>query len=356
MAIKYRCPGCGREDVAPEEMTRQRVPCAGCGAVIRLPSVAGESTQGQAIRFRCDGCGKSLTAPAHLAGKKITCKACGRTGIKIPGAPASTSSSSVSTRPRPAPASEPAIAGPAAVDLFGLDEAPLSPQPTRGADDLFADSGASPTVAPAASEEALPPRNKAFEPMSAEKKKKVNKRADKITKEKPSFAGAGMGVSFGTIIAITLFGWRLYRIGHRVTRALDDPPVAGAGFEPGAKFDPKAAAAEMDSDVERMLKEPGAAEAREWLDPAKFPNHGVFEMGNDRARAMTAGFYERGAKRVSVVDVSPMGNALITNTIAVELPSEADKRKQCLEWEVQYLEGEDPTADVGQKYLLIPTD
>jgi ribosomal protein S27E len=354
MAIKYQCPGCGREDVAPEEMARHRLPCAGCGAVIRLPSLSNETTPGQAIRFRCDGCGKALAAPAHLAGKKITCKACGRTGIKIPGSPPSTSPAP--SKPRPAAAPEPAISGPAAVDLYGLDEASPSPQPTRGGDDLFADSGANPTVVRTASEEALPPRNKMFEPMSAEKKKKVNKRADKINKEKPSFAGAGMGVSFGTIIAITLFGWRLYRIGHRVTRGLDDPPVAAAGFEPGEKLDPKAMAAETDRDVERMLKEPGAAEAREWLDPVKFPNHGVFEMGNERARAMIAGFYERGAKRVSVLEVDTLGNALITAMIGVELPSEPDRRKQCLEWETHYLEGEDPSPDVGQKYLLITTD
>ncbi len=284
MAITYRCPGCGREDVAPEEMARHRLPCAGCGAVIRLPSVSTESLPGQAIRFRCSGCGKALTAPAHLAGKKVTCKACGLTGIKIPARPASTPSAPAPAKARPSSGPEPLNAGPAAVDIFGLDEAPSASQPTRAGDDLFADSGASPTVAGAASEESLPPRNKMFEPMSAEKKKKVHKRADKINKEKPSFAGAGIGVSFGTIIAITLFGWRLYRIGHRVTRAMDDdPPVAAAGFEPGEKFDPKAVAAEDDRNVERMLKEPGAAEATEWLDAAKHPNHVVFEMGNDRA-------------------------------------------------------------------------
>ena len=105
-----------------------------------------------------------------------------------------------------------------------------------------------------------------------------------------------------------------------------------------------------------MLKEPGAAEAREWLDAAKHPNHGVFEMGNDRARAMVAGFYERGAKQVSVLDASPLGNAVITAMLAVELPDEPDKRTQCLAWETQYLEGEEPTKDFGQKYLLITTD
>ena len=105
-----------------------------------------------------------------------------------------------------------------------------------------------------------------------------------------------------------------------------------------------------------MLKEPGAAEAAEWLNAAKHPSHGVFEMGNDRARAMVAGFYERGAKQVSVLDASPLGNTVITSMLAVELPDAPDKRAQCLAWEVQYLEGEEPSKDFGQRYLLITTD
>lgn len=366
MTIKFRCPGCGVEDVAAEAMAGQKVSCAGCGGSIRLPSPTPPPAPGDPIRFRCPGCGKALAAPAHLAGKKITCKSCGLTGLKIPGGPASSPSipapapAPTPAKPRPTPGQDPFAAGPSAIDLYGLDEAPQSPTPRpRGAgDDLFADSVARPAVAGTASEEALPPRAGAFEAMTAEKKKKINKRADKIAKASPSFAGAGMSVSFGTIIAITLFGWRLYRIGHRVTRGLDNDkePVAVAPFEPGPAPDPKAAAAEGDRDVARMLKEPGAAEAREWLDPVKYPNHGVFELGNERARAMVAGFYERGARRVSVLDAEPLGNAVVTSMIAVELPDEPDKRAHCLAWETQYLEGEDPTKDLGQKYLLIMTD
>ena len=364
MAIKFRCPGCGTEDIAAEAMAGQKVACAGCGRSIRLPRPTPPAAPGDPIRFRCDGCGKSLSAPAHLAGKKITCKSCGRTGLKIPGGSASTAPASTPApapvKPRPVAGLEPFAADPSAIDLYGLEEAPSPPMPRPGGggDELFADSGATPAVAKSksASGEALPPRAGAFEAMTAEKKKKINKRADKITKAGPSFAGAGLSASFGTIIAITLFGWRLYRIGHKVTRGLDDPPIAAAPFEAGVPLDPKAAAAEGDRDVARMLKEPGAAEAREWLDPARHPDHGVFEMGNERARAMVAGFYERGARRVSVVDASPLGNTIMTAMIAVELPDEPDKRAQCLAWETQYLEGEEATKDLGQKYLLITTD
>ena len=354
MAIKYQCPGCGTGDVVGDEMARQKVTCAGCGRTIRLPSPAAPPNPGDPIRFRCIGCGKSMTAPAHLAGKKVTCKSCGQTGLKVPGGPTPTAAPA---KPGPARAREPVAAGPPAVDPYGLDESPAAPPPRAGgADDLVPPipGRARPSPGPCRME-TLPSR-KAFEPMTAEKKKRINKRADKVNKERPSFAGAGIGVSFGSIIAITLFGWRLYRIGHKVTRGLEDRPAAVAPFEAGVSFDPKAAAAEGDQEVARMLKEPGAAEAREWLDAARHPNHAVMEMGNDRARAMVAGFYERGAKRVSVLDASPLGNTVVTASLAVELPDEPAKRSQCLAWETQYLEGEDPTKDLGQKYLLITTD
>jgi hypothetical protein len=194
----------------------------------------------------------------------------------------------------------------------------------------------------------------AAEPMAAGKT--IRERADAIARASPSFSVAGSGVSLGTIVAIALFGWGLYRIGHRDTRHTDDRPVAAAPVEDGSPLDSKVAAAEGDREADRMLKKPGAAEARQWLDPARHPNHAVYEMGNDRARAMIAGFYERGAKRVSVLAAAPLGDVVVTAVLAIELPDEPDRRSMCLAWEAQYLEGVDPTGDLAQKYLLIMTD
>ena len=197
------------------------------------------------------------------------------------------------------------------------------------------------------------PAGIAAEAMTAEKP--ILGRAPRIAKASLSFAGAGLRVSLGTILAITFLGWRLDRTGHDVALYPGDRPVAGAPFEDGSLLDPKAATAEGDREAERMLRKPGAAEAREWLDPTRHPNHAVLEMGNGRARAMVAGFYDRGAKRVSVLDASPLGNAVVTAMLAIELPDEPDKRSLCLAWETQHLEGVDSTGDLGQKYLLIMT-
>jgi ribosomal protein S27E len=372
MAIKYRCPGCGTEDVADGSMAGRELACGSCGKTLRVPRpstpAASTPSSDETIRFRCVGCGKSLAAPAHLAGKKITCKSCGQTGLKVPGAaasapapaPAEPKATAARPRPTPTPARAPA-GGPSTIDLYGLDDAAPASSAGGGGGGLFADEtpGPPPRAGRSAEEEVPLPSRKAYEPLSAEKKKKIAKRAEKMHKMGP-VGFSSIGVSFGTILAITLFGLRLYRIGHKVTRGLADEHAASAPFEDAGfrpvNVDPKAAAVEGDREVAQMLKEPGAAEAREWLDPAKNPNHAVFEMGNDRARAMIDGFYQRGARRVSVLDASPLGNTVVTNMIAVELPDEPAKRAECLAWEVHYLEGEDPSKDVGQKYLLITTD
>jgi hypothetical protein len=71
---------------------------------------------------------------------------------------------------------------------------------------------------------------------------------------------------------------------------------------------------------------------------------------------MIAGFYDRGAKRVSVLDASKIGNAVVTSQIAVELPDEPGKRTQCLAWEAQSLGEGEPSKDLGWKYLVVTTD
>ena len=94
----------------------------------------------------------------------------------------------------------------------------------------------------------------------------------------------------------------------------------------------------------------------DWLDAAKYPNHSVMEMSAENARAMVAGFYERGAEKVYVLDPTALGNSLVTAQFAVKLPKDAAARQKCLEWEAKYQEQDHPSPDQGQKYLLITTD
>jgi hypothetical protein len=197
-----------------------------------------------------------------------------------------------------------------------------------------------------------PPRMQAYKPLSEAKKKRIAKNAAKADRMKPS--NATFGVSFGTALAIALIGWRFYRAFHRYERAAPQAnAVQAATLE---DFDPKAIIAAMDKEVEKMVAEPSTAEARDWLDTAKYPNHGVMEMSIENAREMVGGFYQRGAEKVYVFDPTTLGNTVITAQIGVTLPSDTAQRKQCLAWAAKYEGGEPPSPDQGQKYLLITTD
>ena len=115
----------------------------------------------------------------------------------------------------------------------------------------------------------------------------------------------------------------------------------------------------LDKDAEDDVKGPKAAEAREWLDP-KHKNHGVFELGNDQARKVVEGFYKarrcgglRHRDRLALVTRrSPTRSSL-------SCPLDPQARKSCFScWEQEsgILEGEEPTADVGQRFLSYTTD
>jgi hypothetical protein len=80
------------------------------------------------------------------------------------------------------------------------------------------------------------------------------------------------------------------------------------------------------------------------------------KMDAEKARAMVAGFYERGAEKVYVLEPAPVANAVITAMFAVKLPSDPAQRKQCFEWQARQNEGEEPSPDYGEKYLMIETD
>ena len=282
-------------------------------------------------------CGVRLKTKDENAGRSLRCPKCGQM-IAVP-------SAGPVTRPPVAAARQTRAAEPVPADLYGLDDLP-APAASSGARDEgpFAQTAAS-------TEEKLPPRA-GYAPMSEAKKKKIAKRAAKVDKSKPSYAGASVGISLGAVLAIALFGWRLYRVTHGVARVLNHVNAS-------AKDDPateKAIAAEVSRAVEQMVNDPTTAEAREWLDAAKHPKHVVFEMGNDRAREMVAGFYDRGAERVYVLEPSTIEGAVVTAEFAVKLPTDPAKRKECLAFAAPYLEEDGPIADEGQKYLVISTD
>ena len=144
------------------------------------------------------------------------------------------------------------------------------------------------------------------------------------------------------------------RVMNRFNRAA--ARARAAETAPAEVINPRALIAEIDKHADEQIAQSTTAEARDWLDTTKYPNHAVMEMSIEKARAMVAGFYERGAERVYVLDPTTLGDTVLTAQFAVKLPQDPAQRKQCFEWEASQQEGEDPSPDLGQKYLLITTD
>jgi ribosomal protein S27E len=354
MIITAQCPGCDKPYSINEKYAGRKVPCPKCGQTMVVPAAEGAPPAAARLRVACENCGKGHFVAAGHAGKKTVCKSCGAT-FRIPSGSPSTARGEPVPSPSGGAAAKAALApappAPEALDVYGLEEEPVAPQTPGGPS-----SGAAlPTVAAGDGDAAPPPpRMKAYKPLSEAQKKKIAKRADKLDRTRPS--NATLGVSFGAVLAFALVGWRMYRIMNRFQRAAARAEAQQSAPADVEVMDPRTAAAETDKEVTAMIAQPSTAEARDWLDPAKYPNHAVMEMSPDRAREMVAGFYERGAVKVYVLDPTLIGGTLLTAQIAVQLPQDPAQRKPCLEWAVKYEEGAQPSPDVGQKYLLITTD
>ncbi len=369
MPIMVTCPGCGRKYAASEKQAGRSLACQQCGGSIAVPAPAQAQAAatggGPMLRFTCDQCGKPHAIAAEHAGKKTICVKCGAR-IRIPGeSPAAKTAPALSTATAPAPSTttrKPAAAAvsapaknpaaprevpPAGLDIYGLEEA-LADAPMHSP---AMPAGASASAASGDESSMPPPKRLDYAPISEAKKKKIARRAAKADRLKPS--NATVGVSFGAVIAFALVGWRIYRVVHRFERAAraDDAQVATM-----EDFDPKKILAALDQQTEQRIADKSSAEARDWLDTARYPNHQVMEMSLDNAREMVAGFYQRGAEKVYVLEPEPVASAVVTAAFGVKLPSDAAKRKQCLEWAAKYEETDGPTPDQGQRFLTIETD
>ncbi len=167
-----------------------------------------------------------------MAGKRVKCKQCG----------------TISRVPAESP--RPAASPPPAADVYGLDEAP-APR-TAAAPSSFAEE-----EAPLPPRAGMPPK-----PKTKAEKKAFEERVKARDREKSSFAQPLFGISFGAVLAVSLFTWKMYRAVVRPLRAInrvaaeapDDPaprparkagpitpprfPDAGAGvvLEPGVRL------------------------------------------------------------------------------------------------------------------------
>ncbi len=198
MSLKFQCPGCGTRYALQDPLAGKSVKCKKCGETVRVPTNGSTDVdQGAAlIRLTCEGCGKAYNLPAHLGGKRARCKACGH-DMRIPAAQKAFGGLELD-----------AMAPPPA-DVYGLDESPALP--CEKADQETEFSRTLPLPKPPLGLWSMRTlcHRAGYEPMTDAKRKTIAKRAAKA-QSSGSFSGTGIGVSFGTVLMITLLLGRFY--------------------------------------------------------------------------------------------------------------------------------------------------
>lgn len=104
------------------------------------------------------------------------------------------------------------------------------------------------------------------------------------------------------------------------------------------------------------LKEPGTAEAMEWLRiSSNEPKH-LGAMSVDESLAFVHRLDAAGARRVMVVGLGPQAKPSDL-ALVIELPNDPRQRLAVFELyaKTARLEGFKPPADLGQAYLYLPT-
>jgi len=101
-----------------------------------------------------------------------------------------------------------------------------------------------------------------------------------------------------------------------------------------------------------------AVPARGWLDQ---PGHGTFEADPAAMRDLISSFHAAGAENVYVVGVEELGQVVLSDAIAVELPEPGYVRDRLFEIETEFFseawgEEYEGTPDVGQRYLVVSFD
>jgi hypothetical protein len=104
----------------------------------------------------------------------------------------------------------------------------------------------------------------------------------------------------------------------------------------------------IDVVAEEQLEFGNAKEAKAWLDDSA--NRVFDHYGRGEAVQIVDELYAVGAVKVTAMVSGPEAGSLI-----IELPDSKDKRKRIFAWEAKFQakNGDPPTKDEGQKYLMI---
>ena len=108
--------------------------------------------------------------------------------------------------------------------------------------------------------------------------------------------------------------------------------------------------------IEQEISSGNAVDARRWLQD---PSHGMFEGDPEQAQALVDDFYEAGAPRVWFIDIVRLGEVLLSDSLAVELPEKNSQRKRVFQVEAAFWQRQEQGSqadDEGQRYLTVVFD
>lgn len=88
----FKCPHCGQEIEAPDDLAGTMINCPACDRMLRVPGEVAPGADAEMI-FDCPTCGHGIDTPVGAAGLHLDCPKCGAK-IQIPA-------------PKPAPAAPP---------------------------------------------------------------------------------------------------------------------------------------------------------------------------------------------------------------------------------------------------------
>jgi DNA-directed RNA polymerase subunit RPC12/RpoP len=318
-----------------------------------------------AAKFGCPSCGRQFTWKPELAGKAAKCK-CGAT-ISVPAKPQPPASApgaapAASRAPAARAAAVPPPPPPAAdegnpLDAYDFNESETAaPPPGRGA---AADTGARcPSCGAGVSPGAVLCVSCGFNLKTGQKMTAATGVAGGPPRVGAAAGRGGIGGAFGApsgpkpvsrgagsdrdigglvklvgipLVLIAVVGGAVFGFRKLSGNKADLGPDKG-----------------KDRQVRAMMNEDTATELKEWLKNGG-SRRMVMGMTVQQADGLADRLYNMGAVKVYAF------GGVVTASLAIELPTDADKRKELIEWQKRWHTdmNETPQTDVGQQFLLI---
>jgi dienelactone hydrolase len=197
MSIAFRCPQCGKEYVADDQMAGKGLTCKACGSVVRIPIA---------------------TAPKAAAPPKSNASA-------PPKAAPARSSPAAAPKPQQATAKAKEPPPPASLDLYGLEDEPSAVSKVAAPSGIDEEEETTPLLPRAGAYEPPKPKKSAKGKSKPREKSGSSSRGGGFSFGLPGIAGVGgFSASFVTAFMFMKWGCRAARVARMVSRVSSSAP------------------------------------------------------------------------------------------------------------------------------------